>query len=482
MRVTVNVLAALVLAALAAGLGGCGAGHSQGGANSRTATATGRQATYHQADTNSDGSIAINEVTAYIAAWKAGTYDSINLVTNAIALWKGGEAYHYDSSVTPPFVLGAGQPAGSLLPYTGSRSYDVVGVTGGGLNNATLKVTVTDLGTNTRATSKNDIECRITSSDGLFVDVRATLTAVTRTANGLIIEGSITDKNGTVWTFRVELNTTASTLTYTSTSPTGTATGSGGSLVGQWELIQTNHAVVGGYEAVSPATLFAAVESACGLKVQKQIFEYVDGGVWRWYYVIDDQRQAVNLGTWSSQDGQITLAQVKDGVFIVGCETASCGGGLRAGVTMAAPLTWDGPNKIALTPPGQTIAQIMQRIDPAQTYTAAPLFPSELLHRWVLKRAASGTWEPSLTAPVAEQVFDASQAVCTENTAAFTSSGHLYVVAVYSQAGSVYRVQVVDNQQLGMPATFELSTDQRTLWSRGVQNNTRRIEVYERAD
>ncbi len=107
-------LAGLLLATV----GGCG-GSRASGSNGSVATAGSTssrttRANYHQADTDNDGRISINELTAYIQAWKVGTYDDINLVTNAIGLWKGGEAYHYDSSVTPPYVADSG---GSTNPY-----------------------------------------------------------------------------------------------------------------------------------------------------------------------------------------------------------------------------------------------------------------------------------------------------------------------------------------------------------------------------
>ncbi len=69
---------------------------------------------FHPADLNNNLRIEINELTAYGAAWKAGTAWSrppnpidINYVTNAGLIWKLGEAYHYDASKTPPFAAGA---------------------------------------------------------------------------------------------------------------------------------------------------------------------------------------------------------------------------------------------------------------------------------------------------------------------------------------------------------------------------------------
>ncbi len=88
---------------------GCG-GHSPAGP---TRTGARGVANAHQGDGNADGKIVIDELTSYIAAWKQGTYDDINLVTNAISLWKGGEAYHYDASVSPPYVAGASTSGGT---------------------------------------------------------------------------------------------------------------------------------------------------------------------------------------------------------------------------------------------------------------------------------------------------------------------------------------------------------------------------------
>ncbi len=69
---------------------------------------------FHPADLNNNLRIEINELTAYGAAWKAGTAWSrppnpidINYVTNAGLIWKLGEIYHYDASKTPPFAAGA---------------------------------------------------------------------------------------------------------------------------------------------------------------------------------------------------------------------------------------------------------------------------------------------------------------------------------------------------------------------------------------
>ena len=65
-------------------------------------------------DLNNNLRIEINELTAYGAAWKAGTTwprspnpIDINYVTNAGLIWKLGEVYHYDATRTPPFVAGA---------------------------------------------------------------------------------------------------------------------------------------------------------------------------------------------------------------------------------------------------------------------------------------------------------------------------------------------------------------------------------------
>jgi hypothetical protein len=68
----------------------------------------------HPADLGNNLRIEINELTAYGAAWKAGTTWSrppnpidINYVTNAGLVWKLGEVYHFDATKTPPFVAGA---------------------------------------------------------------------------------------------------------------------------------------------------------------------------------------------------------------------------------------------------------------------------------------------------------------------------------------------------------------------------------------
>ncbi len=88
---------AVVLAGLLASCGGGRAGIGRAGAPAR------RPALAHQADTNADGKILIDELTVYIQAWKQGQYDDINLLTNGIALWKGGETYTYDPTLSPPY-------------------------------------------------------------------------------------------------------------------------------------------------------------------------------------------------------------------------------------------------------------------------------------------------------------------------------------------------------------------------------------------
>jgi carboxypeptidase D len=63
----------------------------------------------HSADSNADGQLVVNEVTAYGAAWKNGTDwplppnpIPIGYVTRAGALWRWGECYRYDGSQLPP--------------------------------------------------------------------------------------------------------------------------------------------------------------------------------------------------------------------------------------------------------------------------------------------------------------------------------------------------------------------------------------------
>jgi ribosomal protein L35AE/L33A len=72
------------------------------------------QALLHQADTNGDFRIVIDEITAYGSAWKRGqTWPTppnpipISYVTNAGYIWKTAELYHYDPSQTPPWVPGS---------------------------------------------------------------------------------------------------------------------------------------------------------------------------------------------------------------------------------------------------------------------------------------------------------------------------------------------------------------------------------------
>jgi hypothetical protein len=67
--------------------------------------------TYHQADTNSDYRLEIDEVTAYGAAWKTGqswpvspSLIPINYMSNAGYIWKVSEIYHHVPGLTPPWV------------------------------------------------------------------------------------------------------------------------------------------------------------------------------------------------------------------------------------------------------------------------------------------------------------------------------------------------------------------------------------------
>ncbi len=99
---------ALVVALSAWLLQGCGGSHRGMPSQAATAAATRQLVSYHPADTNSDRGITINELTGYIQGWKVGQFDDINLVTNAITIWKGGETYHYDNTLAPPYEVGAG--------------------------------------------------------------------------------------------------------------------------------------------------------------------------------------------------------------------------------------------------------------------------------------------------------------------------------------------------------------------------------------
>ncbi len=92
----------------------------------------------HQADANGDGKIVIDELTAYIQAWKQGQYDDINLVTNAISLWKGGESYHYDGTASPPYV-GNGGGGGNTKPTLTSMA------PASGTQGASVAVTLTGM-------------------------------------------------------------------------------------------------------------------------------------------------------------------------------------------------------------------------------------------------------------------------------------------------------------------------------------------------
>ena len=76
---------------------------------------------FHPADTDHDYRMGINEVTAYGSAWKTGQSWStppnpipIEYVTNAGYLWRYGEAYHCDSTKTPPWVPGTSAVAGQF--------------------------------------------------------------------------------------------------------------------------------------------------------------------------------------------------------------------------------------------------------------------------------------------------------------------------------------------------------------------------------
>jgi hypothetical protein len=64
---------------------------------------------YHQADTNSDYRLEIDEITAYGAAWKTGQswpisprLIPINYMSNAGYIWKFSEIYHHVPGLTPP--------------------------------------------------------------------------------------------------------------------------------------------------------------------------------------------------------------------------------------------------------------------------------------------------------------------------------------------------------------------------------------------
>jgi len=85
----------------------------------------------HPADNNPlDGRITIGEVTAYGAAWQAGSVwpqdpnpIPISYVTRAGALWKGGETYRFDSTVAsaPLWWANTGVSAQSITRFTGAE-------------------------------------------------------------------------------------------------------------------------------------------------------------------------------------------------------------------------------------------------------------------------------------------------------------------------------------------------------------------------
>ena len=80
----------------------------------------------HQADSNDDWQIDINEMTAYGAAWKSGKSWTvapadipIAYMTNAGDIWKTGQVYYYDASLTAPLCW---VPGTSLAKGTPRRS------------------------------------------------------------------------------------------------------------------------------------------------------------------------------------------------------------------------------------------------------------------------------------------------------------------------------------------------------------------------
>ena len=75
-------------------------------------------APYHPADTNKDGRISINELTAYGKAWKLGrswpvapSPIPLDFVTQAGVIWHGGESYQYNATLPAPQCWVAGQMA-----------------------------------------------------------------------------------------------------------------------------------------------------------------------------------------------------------------------------------------------------------------------------------------------------------------------------------------------------------------------------------
>ncbi len=147
-------------------LGGCG-GRAGGPIAAGRGAAARLAATSHQADTNDDNKVAIDELTAYIQAWKTGQYDSIDLVTNAISLWKSGETYHFDSAANPPFVTGAGGPNSSDIKV--SISPTTLQATGG--QQYQFQATVT-------GTANAQVTWRV--REGGTIDATGLLTAPTR--------------------------------------------------------------------------------------------------------------------------------------------------------------------------------------------------------------------------------------------------------------------------------------------------------------
>jgi len=177
--------------------------------------------TCHPADTNHDGRIVMDEVTAYAAAWKRGEHDNMDYVTNAAYIWKSGEWYHYVPGETPPQCWVPGQESASaVMPAGGTLGsmHALPSLLSASLASAS-STAVRSLPPDYEPEVAVDVGIEVTPDAGTLAYAIEDAPPAGWTVSDISDGGSWDDVNKKVkWVF---LDGTARTLTYKATPPAG---------------------------------------------------------------------------------------------------------------------------------------------------------------------------------------------------------------------------------------------------------------------
>lgn len=209
----------------------------------------------HPADSNSDWRLSVEELTAYGSCWKTGctwgttpTNIPINYVTNASLIWKNGEAYHFDSTKTPPacWIPGAtnGQGSGSDLaasPLKTGSPFQAARTGPAGRQQARTPGQVSNIGTGMRTSQASSGSAVSTFSPTTYTPGTGIVVSISVTPGSSSQVYAVEDLPPTGWTvtdinnsgswdgiakkvkFGPFFDNTARTLSYTATPPAGEA-------------------------------------------------------------------------------------------------------------------------------------------------------------------------------------------------------------------------------------------------------------------